>query len=90
MWGDCCGSFRISNDAQLAEAVELLLAVSYPLSLKWVSNKMPLAIKSQPRKMHANDFARVQIHEAIALRAPGSFFDGEQALRGADRPHVEF
>jgi hypothetical protein len=76
MWGDCCCSFKISNDAQLPEVVELLLTVSYPLSLKWIPNKMPLAIKSQPRKMRANDFVRGQTHDAIALHAHGSFFDG--------------
>jgi hypothetical protein len=37
MWGDCCGSFRISGEAQLTEAVELLFAISYPLTLTWFS-----------------------------------------------------
>jgi hypothetical protein len=32
-WGDCCGNFMVSKDHQLAEAVEALFAVSYPLSL---------------------------------------------------------
>jgi hypothetical protein len=39
MWGDCCGSFKISSEAQISEAVELLFAVSYPLSIAWLSNE---------------------------------------------------
>jgi hypothetical protein len=33
VWGDCCGSFMVSKDDQLAEAVEVLFEISYPLSL---------------------------------------------------------
>jgi len=35
MWGDCCCSFKISNESHLAEAVELLFTVSYPLTMTW-------------------------------------------------------
>ena len=32
-WGNCCGSFRISNDVQIPAAVDFLHAVAYPVSL---------------------------------------------------------
>jgi hypothetical protein len=38
MWGDSCGSFQISNNAQIEAATELLFTVSYPLSITWLSN----------------------------------------------------
>jgi hypothetical protein len=41
MWGDHCGSFKIANEAQLAEAVELLFTVSYPLTLRWFPQTAP-------------------------------------------------
>ena len=37
VWGDCCGSFMVSKDDQVAEAVEVLFEISYPLllNLNW-------------------------------------------------------
>jgi hypothetical protein len=33
--GDCCGSFMVAKDDQLAEAAEVLFEISYPLSFNF-------------------------------------------------------
>jgi hypothetical protein len=41
VWGDCYGSFKISNEAQLAEAVELLSKISSDEARTFKSQRQP-------------------------------------------------